>query len=202
MKRQIHIGLTGGIGSGKSTVGGMLTQLGARVIDADAISRQTTANGGAAIEAIRTAFGDQFITPEGALDRSLMRTKAFKNPQIRRQLEAIVHPLVASEIQRLTLQAKEENNSCIVYDVPLLVESLLWRARVGLVLVIDCSPETQIERTRLRSGLSTEAIQAIIDAQCSRSLRLSAADMVICNDGLSLQALSHEVSQLAPRFGL
>lgn len=202
MQRLLRIGLTGGIGSGKSTVAALLAGHGAAVIDADAISRQATAAGGAAIEPIRRAFGADFITPAGALDRERMREQAFADPQARRRLEAIVHPLVAEETQRQTELALAASARCVVFDVPLLVESAHWRGRVHQVLVVDCTVQTQIERTMRRSGLSREAVEGIIAAQTARGRRLRAADLVVFNDGLSLDALAGEVRQVARRFGL
>lgn len=202
MQRLLRIGLTGGIGSGKSTVAALLAGHGAAVIDADAISRQATAAGGAAIEPIRRAFGADFITPAGALDRERMREQAFADPQARRRLEAIVHPLVAEETQRQTELALAAGARCVVFDVPLLVESAHWRGRVHQVLVVDCMVQTQIERTMRRSGLSREAVEGIIAAQTARGRRLRAADLVVFNDGLSLDALAGEVRQVARRFGL
>lgn len=202
MQRLLRIGLTGGIGSGKSTVAALLAGHGAAVIDADAISRQATAAGGAAIEPIRRAFGADFITPVGALDRERMREQAFADPQARRRLEAIVHPLVAEETQRQTELALAAGARCVVFDVPLLVESTHWRGRVHQVLVVDCTVQTQIERTMRRSGLSREAVEGIIAAQTARGRRLRAADLVVFNDGLSLDALAGEVRQVARRFGL
>jgi dephospho-CoA kinase len=197
-----HIGLTGGIGSGKSTVLGMLQALGAVAIDADAISRATTAAGGAAIPAIRQVFGPDFVTPDGALDRSRMRERAYARPQARRELEAIIHPLVAAEIERQVHAALAAGARCIVSDIPLLVESGRWRGRVDRVLVVDCEPETQVQRVIARSGLAPEEVRAIIAAQAPRALRLAAADLVICNEGLTLEALREEVEQAARTFGL
>mgnify|MGYP001570505155 CR=1 FL=1 len=202
MQAITRLGLTGGIGSGKSTVAAMLARHGAAVIDADAISRQTTAAGGTAIAAIRQAFGPEFITPDGALDRDRMRERVFRDPGARRQLEHIVHPLVGLETARQTEAAIAAARRCIVFDVPLLVESGHWRARLDLVLVVDCRPELQIERAMLRSGLTRETVVGIMASQASREARLRAADMVLCNDGLSLHELAQEVQQIAGRFGL
>jgi dephospho-CoA kinase len=197
-----HIGLTGGIGSGKSTVLAMLQARGAAVIDADAISRATTAAGGAAIPAIAQRFGADFVTAVGALDRDRMREHAYAQPQARRELEAIIHPLVGEEIAQQVAQAEAAGARCIVYDIPLLVESGRWRQRVQRVLVVDCEPETQVARVVARSALQPDAVRAIIAAQAPRALRLAAADIVICNEGLSLEALRHEVEQAAQSFGL
>lgn len=198
----MRLGLTGGIGSGKSTVAGWLAERGAALIDADAISRQTTAAGGAAIDAIRLAFGPEFITAEGALDRERMRTLAFSDPTARQRLEQIVHPLVGAETRRQAQQSIEAGHHCIVFDIPLLVESAHWRTRLDQVLVMDCRPETQIARVMRRNGLSRTEVENILAHQASRRQRLQAADLVICNDGLSLSELARLVGLLASRFGL
>jgi dephospho-CoA kinase len=198
----VRIGLTGGIGSGKSTVLAMLQALGAAAIDADAISRATTAPGGAAIPAIRAQFGPDFVTADGALDRARMRERAYAHPESRRELEQIIHPLVGEEVARQVEAALAAGARCIVFDIPLLVESGRWRQQVDRVLVVDCEPETQVERVVARSGLAPDEVRAIIAAQASRSLRLAAADLVICNEGLTLEALGHEVEQAWRSFGL
>lgn len=198
----MRVGLTGGIGSGKSTVLQTLAQLGAAVIDADAISRATTAAGGAAIAAIAQRFGSDFITADGALDRDRMRELAYADPQARTRLEDIIHPLVGQESARLVQGALDAGVPCIVFDIPLLVESGRWRAQVDRVLVVDCAPETQVERVVARSGLQPQAIRAIMAAQAPRALRLAAADIVICNDGISLDRLRDNVVQAASSFGL
>lgn len=197
-----HIGLTGGVGSGKSTVAALLAKLGACVIDADAISRRTTAAGGAAMADIERAFGPRVIAADGSLDRPVMRELVFRNPDARARLEAIVHPLVRHETERQTQAAHDAGCRCIVFDVPLLVESAHWRGRLDRVLVVDCTAATQIERTMRRDGLSHDAVQGIVNAQSSRPARLRAADMVIFNDGLSLAALGAQVRQAAACFGL
>ena len=202
MRGVTRLGLTGGMGSGKSTVAGMLAERGAAIIDADAISRQTTATGGHAIDAIRQVFGPAFITPEGALDRDSMRALAFSDPTARRRLEQIVHPLVGLETRRQAEAAIASGYPCIVFDIPLLVESAHWRARLDQVLVLDCRPETQIERVMRRNRLSRDEVERILAQQVSRRLRLQAADHVICNDGLDLPELARLVGLLARRFGL
>jgi len=198
----IRVGLTGGIGSGKSTVLQMLAELGAATIDADAISRATTASGGAAIAAIAQRFGAGFITADGALDRERMREHAYTDPEARRQLEEIIHPLVGAESERQVQAALAADARCVVFDIPLLVESGRWRAQVDRVLVVDCSEETQVARVVARSGLTASQVRAIIDAQAPRALRLAAADIVICNDKLTLAQLRDNVVQAAHRFGL
>jgi dephospho-CoA kinase len=198
----LRVGLTGGIGSGKSTVLAMFAELGAAVIDADAISRGTTAAGGVAIAEIEKVFGADFITKDRALDRDRIRTHIYANPQARKQLEAIVHPHVGAESVRQVQAALAAGAKCIVFDIPLLVESGRWRQQVDRVLVIDCSPETQVARVVQRSGLTQDAVRAIIAAQATRGERLAAADIVICNDHLSLEHLAAEVRQAARSFGL
>ncbi|WP_298931240.1 dephospho-CoA kinase [uncultured Ramlibacter sp.] len=198
----LRIGLTGGIGSGKSTVLQMLAGLGAAVIDADAISRATTAPGGAAIAAISERFGPQFIAADGGLDRDRMRAHAYADPQARKQLEQIVHPLVGLESARQAEAARAAGSRCLVLDIPLLVESGRWRSQVDRVLVVDCSEDTQVARVVARSALAPEQVRAIIAAQAPRLQRLAAADLVICNEGLSLAQLNTEVAQAARTFGL
>lgn len=196
-KTPLRIGLTGGIGSGKSTVGQMLQERGAAVIDADAIARHVTTAQGAAMPAISQIFGAHFITPDGALDREQMRAHVFKHPQAKQALEAIIHPLVAQETQRQAHDATTKGCRTLVFDVPLLVESgARWRAQVDRVLVVDCSEETQIQRVMARNGWNREVVQAIISAQASRTQKLATADWVIENEGISLDALRIRVLSL------
>jgi dephospho-CoA kinase len=193
----LRIGLTGGIGSGKSTVGQMLQERGAAVIDADAIARSVTAAHGTAMPAIAQAFGPDFITPDGALDRERMRAHVFSHPKAKQALEAIIHPLVAQETQRQAQQAIANGHHTLVFDVPLLVESgARWRAQVDRVLVVDCSEETQIQRVMARNSWKREAVQAVVTAQASRAQKLAAADWVIDNEGISLEALRKRVLSL------
>ena len=202
MADAFRLGLTGGIGSGKSTVAACLADLGAAVMDADAIARAVTAPGGLAMASIREVFGDDMITAEGALNRDRMRSLAFADASARARLEAIIHPLVGQETWRQADAAARAGRRCLVFDVPLLVESAHWRAKVDAVLVVDCTVPTQVARVAARSQLDAAAVQAIIAAQSPRLRRLRAADAVVFNDGLSLQALRAEVDLLAPRFGL
>ncbi|MES2950615.1 MAG: dephospho-CoA kinase [Pseudomonadota bacterium] len=199
---QHRLGLTGGIGSGKSTVSSMLAKMGATVIDADAISKATTAPGGAAIAALRTAFGTAMLTTDGALDREQMRSLVYSDPGAKVRLEAIIHPLVGQAIARQTLQATMAGASCIVFDIPLLVESSHWRTSLDRILVIDCSEETQIARVTARNGLAPDEVRRILAAQAPRSQRLAAADLVLYNDGISLNDLSQVVTEMGPQFGL
>lgn len=203
MREIQHIGLTGGIGSGKSTVAGLLAERGAAVIDADAISKSLTAPGGRALAAIAQYFGAQMITPEGAMDRTAMRNRVFTDPQAKLQLESIIHPLVGLVTQEQTQQALERGASCLVFDVPLLVESgHRWRQKVQHVLVVDCDEATQIARVMQRSGLSPAEVQRIIAQQAARSQRLACADSVIYNQGIDMAGLKREVDFCARRFGL
>lgn len=202
MPTPVRLGLTGGIGSGKSTVAGLLAERGAALIDADAIARALTAQNGAALALIAAAFGQDYINTAGALDRDKMRTLAYADATARKRLEAIIHPLVAQETQRQASSAIASGHRCIVFDVPLLVESAAWRQRVDHVLVIDCTPEVQIRRVMARSQLRREDVEKIIASQASRPQRLAAADSVICNVDLSLDQLADEVRQICSRFGL
>lgn len=198
----LRIGLTGGIGSGKSTVARVLVACGAALVDADAISRQLTAPGGAAISELASQFGPQAITPEGAMDRDRMRQLAFSDPAIKGKLEAIIHPLVSQESLRQSNAAVAAASPCIVFDIPLLVESGRWRQQLDRVLVVDCAQTTQIARVMARNGLAREVVEKIMAGQASRAQRLAAADICICNEGLSLEALERLVRELAERFGL
>ena len=193
----LRIGLTGGIGSGKSTVAQMLHARGAAIIDADAIARSVTAPNGAAMPTIAQTFGKDFITTDGALDRERMRAHVFKEPSAKQALEAIIHPLVTQETQRQAQAAIDQGFRTLVFDVPLLVESgTRWRTQIDRVLVVDCAETTQIERVVARNGLSRETIQNIISAQASRAQKLAAADWVIHNEKLTLQTLRDQVAQL------
>ncbi|RYX90906.1 MAG: dephospho-CoA kinase [Comamonadaceae bacterium] len=202
MQTPTRIGLTGGIGSGKSTVARLLADAGAAIIDADAISRQTTAAGGAAIAAIAAQFGAHAIAADGAMDRDVIRKLVFDNPAARLELEAIIHPLVGAESARQAEAAAQAGNPCVVFDIPLLVESGRWRSRLDAVVVVDCLEETQVARVVARSGWTREAVEKVIASQASRAERLAAADACIYNDGITLEALGCAVSRMAPRFGL
>jgi dephospho-CoA kinase len=198
----MRVGLTGGIGSGKSTVLHMLQAMGAGVVDADAISRATTAPGGAAIPAIAARFGADFIAGDGGLDRDRMRERVYADPSARRDLEAIIHPLVGAETARQAELAQAAGARCVVFDIPLLVESGRWRALVDRVLVVDCLVSTQVARVHARSGLPEAQVLAIIAAQATREQRLAAADSVIHNEGLTLEQLRAQVERVAQGFGL
>ncbi|WP_457420877.1 dephospho-CoA kinase [Roseateles sp. P5_E7] len=194
----MRVGLTGGIGSGKSTVAGFLREAGAAIVDTDAISRGLTLAGGAAMPAIAQAFGAGFVTAEGALDRDRMRALAFSDATAKRRLEAILHPLITTEA---LAQADAASSALVVFDVPLLVESGRWRARVARVLVVDCSTETQMERVLQRPGWTRERVEGAFAAQTTRQARRAAADAVLLNDGIALVTLRNEAISLATRWG-
>lgn len=188
------VGLTGGIGSGKSKVADMLGAWGAAVIDTDVISHDLTAPGGAAIEPIRQAFGPGVIAENGALDRPAMRDLVFRSPEARRRLEAILHPLIGAETEA---RARVAKGCYVVFVVPLLVESGKWHKRLDRVCVVDCDPDTQVARVQARSGLTREAIERIMSAQASRQARLAVAHDVILNGGeTSLEDLEQSVRAL------
>ena len=196
-----RVGLTGGIGSGKSTVAQMLIARGAYLIDADAIARTVTLAGGAAIAPIAKVFGTNYIQADGALDRDRMRQHVFNHPSAKQQLEAIIHPLVAQEGQRQAELGIASGAQALLYDIPLLVESGRWRPQLDNVWVVDCHPETQIQRVMTRNQLPREAIEKIITAQATRSQRLKAADVVVANEGISLSELKNLVQNLPLTFG-
>ena len=193
------IGLTGGIGSGKSMVADWLAEWGAAVIDTDRIAHDLTAPGGAAIGPLREAFGAAAIGPDGALDRGWMRTHAFADPTVRRRLEAVLHPLIDQAVRD---QAQRARGPYRVFVVPLLVESGRWRDRVDRICVVDCDPETQVRRVQARSGLTRDTIERIMSAQASRTERLAAADDVISNDdSTDLDVLRRRAFQLHQAWG-
>lgn len=189
----MRIGLTGGIGSGKSTVAAMLSDLGATVIDTDAIARAISLPGGAAIPAIQATFGADVLDANGGLDRARMREIVFADVDAKRRLETILHPLIGTETER---QAAAAAGSTLVFDVPLLVESKHWRRIVDRVLVVDATEATQLARVVARSGWAPDAVQAVIAQQARRRDRRAAADAVLFNDGVSLEALADDVRSL------
>lgn len=188
----LKIGLTGGIGSGKSRVADFFAELGASVIDTDVLAHELTAPGGAAIDAIRAEFGDALIAADGALDRAAMRELVFNDSLARQRLEAILHPLIHSAACE---RAHTAQGCYLVFVVPLLVESGRWRDRVDRICVVDCDPETQIERVRARSGLTPDAIARIMSAQASRAERLDVADDVIHNDAQTTISMLRQQAQ-------
>ncbi len=198
----MRVGLTGGIGSGKSTVGRMLVDCGAVLVDADAISRAVTARGGAAIVPVAKQFGAKAITPEGAMDRDFIRQLVFDNPAARLQLEAIIHPLVGLESLRQAEQASKAGSACVLFDIPLLVESGRWRQQLDQVLVVDCSEATQVARVVARNSWTPEAVHKVMAGQATRAARRAAADLCLYNDGLALEELGPMVRLMSHRFGL
>ncbi len=174
-----HIGLTGGIGSGKSTVAGHWVALGAHLIDTDALARTLTLPGGAAISALRDEFGPEVLNRSGALDRARMRALAFADADAKRRLEGILHPLIGAEAMRLAAQS---TRTAIVFDVPLLGEASSWRARCDRIVVVDCSEATQVDRVMLRSGWDAAQVRSVIAQQIPRAMRRAIADAVIDND--------------------
>lgn len=192
------VGLTGGIGSGKSAVADRFAALGAAIVDTDAIAHALTAAGGAAIEAIAREFGPDYIDAAGSLDRPRMRERVFNDPQAKARLEAILHPRIREAALAAAAQAAARA-PYVVFVVPLLVESGTWRSRVDRLLVIDCSTATQEARVCARSGLDAALVRRIIAQQASRAERLAAADDVLVNEG-TLAQLAPRVQRLHARY--
>jgi dephospho-CoA kinase len=190
----LRVGLTGGIGSGKSTVARRLATLGALVVDTDALAHSLTAPGGAALSAIAAAFGAEMIGADGAMDRARMRALVFAQPAERLRLEAILHPMIG--VLTREAAARAAAGQPVVFDVPLLAESATWRARVDRVLVVDCTRETQVARVVQRSNWSAEAVERAIAQQAPRARRRAIADAVIFNEGVSLAELEAAVDTL------
>ena len=187
------IGLTGGIGSGKSTVAAMLVDCGAHLVDTDAIARALTLPGGLAVPALQAEFGATAITADGALDRGHMRALVFADAAAKARLEAILHPMIGQEAQRQALLAGER---VVLYDVPLLTAASHWRARVARVLVVDCSSTTQVARVAQRPGWAESSARSVIAQQATRAARRAMADAVIHNDGIALDQLRQQVRAL------
>ena len=191
------IGLTGGIGSGKSTLGNMLQECGLPLIDADAISRQLTSTGGAANEPLQEIFGADCIDANGALDRDHMRQLVFSNQDAKHRLQQLLHPLILVQIEQDIQVLANKGNSLVVIDIPLLVESSHWRDRLDRVIVVDCEENTQVDRVVSRSHLSPDAVRQIMVHQASRHQRLAAADIVIYNNDISLDELREQAKQIS-----
>jgi len=192
----LEIGLTGGIGSGKTRVADMFAAHGAAIIDTDLLAHEITAPGGPAIPALVEAFGPRCLRPDGAMDRDAMRALVFADPAAKTRLESITHPLIRelTASRAAAIQAAGKH-PYLIYVVPLLVESGRWRERVGRVLVVDCSEATQIARVIARNGFTHEQVQAIMAKQATRAQRLAVADDVIDNDG-PVEALDAQVDRL------
>jgi dephospho-CoA kinase len=194
--KPLTVCLTGGIGSGKSSVAQLFAARGVEVIDADALAHQLTGPGGAALPAIVGEFGPEILDAAGALDRARMRRLAFADPAVRKRLEAILHPMIRAETERRAITAR---SPYLILMIPLLIESGPPRSRCDRVLVVDCPEEEQIRRTMRRSSLSREEVQAILATQASRAARLAHADDVIDNGGDPSQ-LAPEVEALHRRY--
>ncbi|QEL63947.1 dephospho-CoA kinase [Oryzomicrobium terrae] len=192
------VGLTGGIGSGKSAVAERFAARGAAIVDTDAIAHALTGPGGAAMAAIAAAFGPGVMRGDGALDRPAMRRLAFSDPAARQRLEAILHPLIRTESARQT-EAAAAGHPYVLLAVPLLIESGSYRERCRRILVVDCPEALQITRVMARNQLSEDEVRAILAAQASRAERLAAADDVITNDG-RLEQLDGQVAALDQRY--
>jgi dephospho-CoA kinase len=190
----LRLGLSGGIGSGKSTVARRFGQLGALVIDVDALGRALTAPGGDAIAAIGAAFGPGMIAADGAMDRAKMRALVIEAPGERLRLEAILHPLIGAATRARASCAAA--GQAVVFDVPLLAESGTWRTRVDRVVIVDCSTPTQVARVVQRSGWTADAVERMIAVQASRSQRRAIADAVIVNETSTLAQLEADVDAL------
>ncbi len=189
------IGLTGGIGSGKTAVSNLLGELGAGIIDTDLISHQITAPGGKAIPLIAKAFGADFIDAQGALIRYKMRSLVFEDPSARKVLEQITHPLIQEETSKQAFELAKSGVPYLVFVVPLLIESGSWVKLIDYLVVVDCPEETQIERVMHRNNMTRSDVENVLKAQTSRNARLAAANAVIENQG-SLDELKSEVLNL------
>ncbi len=196
MKARLFIGLTGGIGCGKTTVANLFAARGATLVDTDLIAHAMTAPGGPAMAAIAAQFGPAFLAPDGALDRAAMRSLVFSDPPARQRLEAILHPLIRAEAEAQALAA---TGLYVIFVVPLLLESGAWRDRVARILAIDCSEATQVARVVARNGLPEAQVRAIMANQVSRAERLAAADDIIDNDG-GIDSLVPQVDALHARY--
>jgi dephospho-CoA kinase len=201
--RPLHVGLTGGIGSGKSTLAQMWAGMGIALVDADAISRQLAAPGGAAVSVIARQFGERFIGADGAMDRNAMRQHIIACPGAKQQLEALLHPLIQQTSAAQAALAQEHGHKVVVFDIPLLVESKHWARKLDLIVVVDCDEATQIARVIARNAWPLDTIHSILGTQASRSERLSQADIVVMNgSSCTLPQLQSQAQQIAGWFGL
>ncbi len=197
---QLVVGLTGGIGSGKSAAADEFARLGAAVVDTDAIAHELTASGGAAVPDVARLFGSDYVDASGAMDRKRMRALAFSEAGAKQRLEALLHPLIRAEsARRIAAAFAGRSVPYVVLVVPLLVESPGYRERVGRVLVVDCPEALQVARVRQRSGLAEDEVRRIIASQIQRERRLAAADDVIDNSG-SIAAMQQQVRQLHEKY--
>jgi dephospho-CoA kinase len=199
MSTGLIVGLTGGIGSGKSAAADRFAELGAAIVDADTVAHDLTGPQGAAMAAIREAFGAGVVTSEGALDRAAMRQRAFTDPSARARLEAILHPMIAAEGQARMAAALAQGAPYVIHAVPLLAESGGARQHMSRVLVVDCPEDLQVSRVMARSGLAAEEVHRIMAVQASRAQRLAIADDVIVNDS-DLESLRRQVAELHAKY--
>lgn len=191
------IGLTGGIGSGKTTVANLFAELGAAVVDTDVIAHELTSAQGAAMPQIVRAFGGTVLQADGSLDRTAMRRLCFSDPSARKRLEAILHPMIRSESVARCMRA--DYAPYVLLVVPLLIESGAYRARINRVLLVDCDEAQQVARVVARSGLAEEVVRSIMSTQATRAERLAAADDVVANTG-SRDELQAQVLTLHQRY--
>ncbi len=190
-----QIGLTGGIGSGKSTVAAALVAQGAALVDTDAIAHALTGPGGGAMPRLLEIFGPDLADARGALDRARMRALVFADSGAKRRLEGILHPMIGQVALQQAQEAARAGRP-VVFDVPLLTESSHWRNRCDRILVVDCSEDTQVQRVMARSGWSEDQVRHVIAQQAPRRARRAIADAVIHNDQLTVPALQAEVHAL------
>ncbi len=196
-RARFTVGLTGGIGSGKSVVARLFAERGVDIVDTDQIARNLTVAGGAAMPAVLAAFGAGFADAAGALDRGKMRALVFSDPDAKVRLEAILHPMIRDAVYAASLLGTAPY---VIFDIPLLVESGTWRDRLDRVLVVDCPEPVQLVRVMARNGLAEEQVRAIMAAQVPRQVRLAAADDVVDNGG-DLALLSPQVDRLHALYG-
>ena len=193
---RLIVGVTGGIASGKSTAARLFQQRGADLVDTDAIAHELTRPGQPALEQIAAVLGARFFTAEGSLDRTMLRDYVFANPAARKALEAILHPMIAREVQD---RLRESSAPYVLLLVPLLVETGGYRDLVQRVLLVDCDEQLQVQRAMQRSGVTEREVRAVMQAQATRGERLAAADDLIRNDG-SLEELERQVDALDARY--
>ena len=194
--RRFSVGLTGGIGCGKTTVANMFAALGASLVDTDEIAHALTAPHGAAMPVIVQEFGAAFATPDGALDRGAMRALVFSDNTARHRLEAILHPRIRDAAYAAAAIA---TGPYVIFVVPLLIESGTWRDRVERILAVDCPEQVQLARVMARNGMTEQQVRAIMATQVTRAERLAAADDVVVNDD-GLDALGPQIAYLHEKY--